>query len=135
MRTYGDNSFVRSPVETVALSGCSARRETQKTTPEGSEKRSIIVPTHEASVKGILDETEENLYFFRVLTAPALHAEDCDALYEAGCDDGTIVTRNRLTYIAFDRKADSLEEAIRSATANVRAAGFEVKRVEMPALV
>src|SRR3954465_8321389 len=73
--------------------------------------------------------------FSVVLTAPALSAEECDALYEAGCDDGTIVTRNRVTFIAFDRKADSLEQAIRSAAADVGAAGLEVKRVEMPALV
>jgi len=73
--------------------------------------------------------------FSMVLTASTLSAEECDALYEAGCDDGTIVTRNKVTYIAFDRKAESLEQAIRSATANVRAAGFEVKRVEIPALV
>lgn len=39
------------------------------------------------------------------------------------------------SFIAFNRKADSLEQAIRSATADVRAAGFEVARVEMPALV
>jgi hypothetical protein len=73
--------------------------------------------------------------FSLVLTASALSTEECDALYEAGCDDGIIVTRNRVTFIAFDRKAGSLEQAIRSATANVRAAGFEVERVEMPALV
>src|SRR5258707_15855659 len=73
--------------------------------------------------------------FSVVLTAPALSAEECEALYEAGCDDGTIVTRKEVTFIVFDRKADSLEQAIRSATANVRAAGLEVERVEMPALV
>jgi hypothetical protein len=73
--------------------------------------------------------------FSVVLTAPSLSTEECEALYEAGCDDGTIVTRNKITFVAFDRKADSLEEAIRSATANVRSAGLEVKRVEMPALV
>lgn len=73
--------------------------------------------------------------FTMILTTPTLSAEECEALYEAGCDDGTIVTRNKVTYIAFDRKAESLEEAIRSATANVRAAGFEVERVEIPALV
>jgi hypothetical protein len=73
--------------------------------------------------------------FSVVLTASALSAEDCDALYEAGCDDGTIVTRDRITFIAFDRRADSLEVAIRTATANVREAGFEVARVELPALV
>jgi hypothetical protein len=78
----------------------------------------------------------KNTYGFSVvLTTPALSNEECEALYEAGCDDGTIVTRNKVTFIAFDRKADSLEQAIRSATANVRAAGLEVERVEMPALV
>lgn len=71
--------------------------------------------------------------FSVVLTGPTLSVEQCDALYEAGCYDGTIVTRNGVTFIAFDRKADSLEQAIRSATADVRAAGFEIKRVEMPA--
>ena len=73
--------------------------------------------------------------FSVVLTTPALSVKQCDALYEAGCDDGTIVTRKKITFIAFDRKADSLEQAIRSATANVRAAGLEVERVEMPAFV
>jgi hypothetical protein len=73
--------------------------------------------------------------FSVVLTAATLSVAECDVLYEAGCDDGTIVTRNGVTFIAFDRKADSLERAIRSATADVRAAGFDVKRVEMPALV
>jgi hypothetical protein len=73
--------------------------------------------------------------FSVVLTANSLSVEECDALYEAGCDDGTIVSRNGITFVAFDRKADSLEQAIRSATAEVRAAGFDVKRVEMPALV
>ena len=73
--------------------------------------------------------------FSVVLTAPKLSVEACDALYEAGCDDGTIVARKGVTFIIFDRKADSLEQAIRSATGDVRAAGFDVKRVEMPALV
>ena len=77
---------------------------------------------------------EKTYGFSLVLTVPTLSVEECDALCEAGCDDGTIVTRNGVTFIAFDRKADSLERAIRSATADVRAAGFEVKRVEMPAL-
>ncbi|HEX3150542.1 MAG TPA: hypothetical protein VHR66_20865 [Gemmataceae bacterium] len=72
--------------------------------------------------------------FSMVLSARTLSPDECEALYEAGCDDGTIVTRNRVTYIAFDRKADSLEQAIRSAAADVQAAGFEIKRVEMPVL-
>jgi len=73
--------------------------------------------------------------FSLVLTVGEVTNDDCDALYEAGCDDGTVVTREGVTYIAFDREAESLEEAIRSATAQVRAASFEVARVEMDALV
>lgn len=73
--------------------------------------------------------------FSVVLMKASLSPEECEALYEAGCDDGTIITRNRVTFVVFDRKARSLEQAIRSATADVRAAGLEVKRVEMPALV
>jgi hypothetical protein len=76
---------------------------------------------------------KKNYGFSVVLTVPTLSIEECDALYEAGCDDGTIVTRKGVTFIAFDRTAVSLEQAIRSATADVRAAGFDVKRVEMPA--
>ncbi len=73
--------------------------------------------------------------FSVVLSARSLSVKECDALYEAGCDDGTIMTRDGATFILFDRKAASLEQAIRSATADVRAAGFEVKRVEIPAVV
>ena len=83
---------------------------------------------------GRKEQRKKTYSFCLVLTAPALSGDECDALYEAGCDDGTIVTRNQVTFIAFDRKADSLEQAIRSATANVRAAGLEVERVEMPPL-
>ena len=75
-------------------------------------------------------------YEFRVvLAAGEVTKDDCDALYEAGCDDGTVVTRDAVTYVAFDREAESLEDAIQSATAQVRAAGFDVARVEMDAIV
>ena len=73
--------------------------------------------------------------FSLVLAQSGLSNDDCDALYEAGCDDGTVVTREGVTYVAFDREAESLEEAIRSAATQVKAAGFEVARVEMDALV
>jgi hypothetical protein len=73
--------------------------------------------------------------FTIVLKAQELTLEQCGALYEAGCDDGTIVTRNRTTQIAFDRQTDSLAEAIRSASENVRQAGFEIERVQMDAFV
>ena len=71
--------------------------------------------------------------FSLVLTAIALSAEECEALYEAGCDDGTPGTCNGVFSIDFHREADSLESALRSAIANVKSAGYEVERVEIHA--
>ena len=67
--------------------------------------------------------------FAVILAAPEESEEDAGALYEAGCADGSISTSGGVTRIAFHRKAPSLEEAIRSAIANVQAAGFQVAYV------
>lgn len=72
--------------------------------------------------------------FSLVLSGAGVTDADYGRLFEAGCDDGTVVTREGVTHIAFDREAESLEEAIRSATAQVSAAGFQVARVEMDPL-
>jgi hypothetical protein len=56
-----------------------------------------------------------------------------DALFEAGCDDGTPGTCEGVFSIDFHRQAESLEEAIRSAIGNVKAAGYQVERVEISA--
>jgi hypothetical protein len=69
--------------------------------------------------------------FTLYLTAEDVTVEHCDALYEAGCDDGTIVTRDGETFIHVDREAENLEDAIRSAFHDVRKAGFDVARLEM----
>jgi hypothetical protein len=61
--------------------------------------------------------------------AVELTEEMADALYDAGCDDGTPGTCNGVGSIAFHREAESLEAAIRSAIANVKSAGYEVERV------
>jgi hypothetical protein len=62
-----------------------------------------------------------------------LTEEMADDLYEAGCDDGTPGMCNGIGTIDFHREGDSLESAIRSAIANVKAAGYEVDRVEIEA--
>jgi len=41
--------------------------------------------------------------FYVVLAVGEVTNDDCDGLYEAGCDDGTVVTREGVTYVAFDR--------------------------------
>jgi hypothetical protein len=56
-----------------------------------------------------------------------------DALFEAGCDDGTPVSSSGVAWIGFSREAESLETAIRSAIADVQKAGCTVARVEIEA--
>ncbi|MFH0344168.1 MAG: hypothetical protein ACHBNF_19065 [Chromatiales bacterium] len=72
-------------------------------------------------------------YEFRlILSGPLeLTEEIADELFEAGCNDGTPGSYEGVFSIDFHREGGSLEEAIRSAIANVKSAGYEVKRVEM----
>ena len=53
-----------------------------------------------------------------------------DALFEAGCDDGTPFSSQGVAGVGFSREAASLEEAVRSAIADVSKAGFTVARAE-----
>jgi hypothetical protein len=62
-----------------------------------------------------------------------LTEEICDELFEAGCDDGTPGTCSGVFRVDFQREGDSLEAAINSAIKNVKAAGYEVERVEIEA--
>ena len=56
-----------------------------------------------------------------------------DELFEAGCDDGSPGVCNGVFSIDFHREANSLEDAIKSAIANVKSAGYKVERVEIEA--
>jgi hypothetical protein len=57
--------------------------------------------------------------------------ELADALFDAGCDDGTPGKRCGVPVISFHREAESLESAIRSAVADVQKAGCVVERVQI----
>jgi hypothetical protein len=74
-------------------------------------------------------------YDFTLILTESLELTDdlADALFAAGCDDGTPGTCNGVFSIDFHREAKSLEEAMRSAIEDVRAAGYEVARVEIEA--
>lgn len=56
--------------------------------------------------------------------------QEADRLYGI-INDGTLSTIAGVPQIHFHRSAPSLEDAIRSAIADVRSAGFDVNRVEM----
>ena len=72
-------------------------------------------------------------YHFKLILADISDVSDeqGDALYTAGCDDGTIVSRDGVAFIRFSRDSSSLEDAINSAAANVQTAGFQVGHVEV----
>ena len=74
-------------------------------------------------------------YDFTLIFAEPLELTDdlADALFAAGCDDGTPGTCDGVFSIDFHREATTLEEAIRSAIEDVRAAGSEVARGEIEA--
>jgi len=55
---------------------------------------------------------------------------DMDAIY-ARCRDATIVTDGDATVVHFDREADTLDDALRTAVADLNAAGCRVTRVEL----
>ena len=71
--------------------------------------------------------------FTLILSVEEVTDDQCNALYEAGCDNGTVSTSERVTRIDFCRDAPTLEEAIRSAIGNVNAARLQVARVEIEA--
>lgn len=76
-----------------------------------------------------------NVYEFDVVLQGVGEVTDAaaDALFAAGCDDGTPASSDGTAWIHFDREASSLEDAILSALAQVRSAGLGVSRVELDA--
>jgi hypothetical protein len=74
-----------------------------------------------------------NSYDFKLVIADVSDVTDDqgDALFEAGCDDGTIVSRDGHVFIDFTRESPSLEQAINSAAADVERAGFKIDHVEV----
>jgi hypothetical protein len=72
-------------------------------------------------------------HWFRLTLAGKAELTDDEAntLYEAGCDDGTVVTRDGVALVGFARQAPSLGDAIGSAAKDVEEAGFKVARVEV----
>jgi hypothetical protein len=72
-------------------------------------------------------------YQFTVILAnhEEMTTELADALFAAGCDDGHPWSSDGIAAITFDRDADSLMSAIRSAIADVQKAGCVVRKVEI----
>jgi len=75
------------------------------------------------------------LYHFIVTLGGAVeHTDDlADALFQAGCDDGTLWSAGGVVQIGFSREAESLEAAIRSAIVDVVKTGQAVTEVTLEA--
>jgi hypothetical protein len=72
--------------------------------------------------------------FTLVLSSGIELTEDLsEALFVAGCDDGSPGSCGGIVTIDFHREADSLEAAIRSAIADVQKAGCTVAKAEIEA--
>ena len=74
-------------------------------------------------------------YEFTLVLAKGTELTDdlAEAIFEAGCDDATSWSSQGIVSVGFDREADSLESAIRSAVADVQKAGCTVARVQIEA--
>jgi len=68
-------------------------------------------------------------FSFEVITEEGITEELTNALFEAGCDDSGIGCSCGIWSVHFDRDADSLDAAIRSATEQVRPDGLTSERV------
>jgi len=53
-----------------------------------------------------------------------------DALYEAGCDDATIIVRDGIMHLDFERLACAFSDAVGSAMHDIEKAGGRILRVE-----
>jgi hypothetical protein len=72
-------------------------------------------------------------YRFSVILANLAEISDdlADALFEAGCDDGSPWSSQGVGAVNFDREAESFEQAVRSAIADVQKAGCHVAWVKI----
>jgi len=83
-------------------------------------------------VDGLGNRVMPTFDFKLVLDQVEINEAEADGLYSR-CKDGTLITAAGVTYMDFDRQADSLDEAVRSAIADTNAAGFHVARIEIEA--
>jgi hypothetical protein len=62
---------------------------------------------------------------------PDAFGDFAEALFAAGCDDATPSTSNGVVSIDFDREAESMDAALRSAVKQVESLGWLISKVEI----
>jgi hypothetical protein len=63
--------------------------------------------------------------------ADVLTPEISNALYEAGCDDGSPASSNGVVFVSFDREAPTFVEAVTTAICDVESAGNGLRAVRV----
>lgn len=67
-----------------------------------------------------------------VLDQVDISETEADTLY-GHCKDGTLITDSGVSYVDFEREANSLDQAVRSAIADVSAPGIRAVGIEIDA--
>ena len=135
-RIFGEGYTVHTVIGLVAVELYIQRQGIERNTPKIFAALLTTVPTRSGRIlfHSLKDVRMARYEFTLILSGSLELTEDiADALFEAGCDDGTPGTCNGVFSIDFHRDADSLEEAIHSAIGHVNSAGYEVERVEIEA--
>ena len=75
-------------------------------------------------------------YRFRIVVDHAVEGDQeildlADKLATAGCDDGHLAGHDEGFEVVFDREAESRDDAMMSAVAQIEECGLRVKRVEL----
>ncbi len=72
-------------------------------------------------------------YHFTVILAglDEISEDLAEAVFEAGCDDGSPWSSEGVAAVAFDREAESFEQAVRLAISDVQKAGCHVAWVKV----
>ena len=66
-----------------------------------------------------------NAYHFTILLRDAVYQDDLeDKLFAAGLDDALLYSKNKAVCLIFDREAESAKQAVETAMAQIRKAGF-----------
>ncbi len=74
-----------------------------------------------------MKDVSENYHFVIVLSrVEAISSELEDSLYEAGCSDALIASRDGVVYLVFDRRASSFEGAVLSAVDDIHSSKLEI---------
>lgn len=127
-RTSGAFSSVPTQPGTDAAGRSSPLPEFQNTTLARSAAWSTSAPTSPKARR-----SDVQTYTFSVILGDQTEmTEDlAEALAAAGCDDGLAGSCGGVAAVIFDRQAESLEQAVRSAIADVQKAGCRAAWVKI----